>query len=135
MVFKQLRRLWEKQDPNLPWKEGEYNESNTLLLDDSPYKSLLNPVCLFIFWIIKDYNQWMVLMFQSCFISYFLTSSLDIQFVFNLVSSVNVYSCRHTLQFFHIPTRFWMKQKILHLVSFIYILRDVYINIFRIRLT
>ncbi|KAE8649334.1 hypothetical protein Csa_014436 [Cucumis sativus] len=43
VVFKQLRRLWEKQDPNLPWKEGEYNESNTLLLDDSPYKSLLNP--------------------------------------------------------------------------------------------
>ncbi|TYK03508.1 ubiquitin-like domain-containing CTD phosphatase 1 isoform X2 [Cucumis melo var. makuwa] len=43
LVFKQLRRLWEKQDPNLPWKEGEYNESNTLLLDDSPYKSLLNP--------------------------------------------------------------------------------------------
>ncbi|CAK9324977.1 unnamed protein product [Citrullus colocynthis] len=43
LVFKQLRRVWEKQDPNLPWKQGEYNESNTLLVDDSPYKSLLNP--------------------------------------------------------------------------------------------
>ncbi|XP_038876600.1 uncharacterized FCP1 homology domain-containing protein C1271.03c-like isoform X2 [Benincasa hispida] len=43
LVFKQLRKVWEKQDPNLPWKQGEYNESNTVLVDDSPYKSLLNP--------------------------------------------------------------------------------------------
>ncbi|XP_022948279.1 uncharacterized protein LOC111452000 [Cucurbita moschata] len=42
LVFKQLRRVWEKQDPNLPWERGEYNESNTVLLDDSPYKALLN---------------------------------------------------------------------------------------------
>lgn len=44
LVFKELRRIWEKQDPNLPWEKGAYNESNTLLLDDSPYKALLNPV-------------------------------------------------------------------------------------------
>lgn len=44
MVFKELRRLWEKRDPNLPWKKGDYDESNTLLVDDSPYKALLNPV-------------------------------------------------------------------------------------------
>ncbi|XP_048327927.2 uncharacterized protein LOC107416141 isoform X1 [Ziziphus jujuba] len=43
LVFKDLRKIWEKQDPNLPWEKGEYNESNTLLLDDSPYKALLNP--------------------------------------------------------------------------------------------
>ncbi|KAF5958703.1 hypothetical protein HYC85_005928 [Camellia sinensis] len=44
VVFKELRKLWEKQDINLPWETGYYNESNTLLLDDSPYKALLNPM-------------------------------------------------------------------------------------------
>lgn len=44
LVFKDLRRIWEKDDPSLPWEKGIYNESNTLLLDDSPYKALLNPV-------------------------------------------------------------------------------------------
>ncbi|RXH69194.1 hypothetical protein DVH24_036978 [Malus domestica] len=43
LVFKELRRIWEKQDPSLPWEKGAYNESNTVLLDDSPYKALLNP--------------------------------------------------------------------------------------------
>jgi len=44
LVLKELRKLWEKEDPNLPWEKGEFNESNTLLLDDSPYKALMNPV-------------------------------------------------------------------------------------------
>lgn len=44
LVFKELRKLWEKHDAKLPWKKGDYNESNTLLLDDSPYKALLNPI-------------------------------------------------------------------------------------------
>ncbi|CAJ2669122.1 unnamed protein product [Trifolium pratense] len=43
LVFKDLRKIWEKYDPNLPWEKGYYNDSNTLLLDDSPYKALLNP--------------------------------------------------------------------------------------------
>ncbi|KAL2327620.1 hypothetical protein Fmac_021047 [Flemingia macrophylla] len=43
LVLKELRKLWEKEDPDLPWEKGEFNESNTLLLDDSPYKALLNP--------------------------------------------------------------------------------------------
>lgn len=44
LVCKELRRIWENDDPNCPWRKGDYNESNTLLLDDSPYKALLNPV-------------------------------------------------------------------------------------------
>jgi hypothetical protein len=44
LVLKELRKLWEKLEPNLPWERGEYNEANTLLLDDSPYKALVNPV-------------------------------------------------------------------------------------------
>ncbi|TYH52181.1 hypothetical protein ES332_D09G009900v1 [Gossypium tomentosum] len=44
LVFKDLRKLWEKHDPDLAWEKGYYNESNTLLIDDSPYKALLNPV-------------------------------------------------------------------------------------------
>ncbi|KAG4128223.1 hypothetical protein ERO13_D09G008000v2 [Gossypium hirsutum] len=43
LVFKDLRKLWEKHDPDLAWEKGYYNESNTLLIDDSPYKALLNP--------------------------------------------------------------------------------------------
>ncbi|KAH6791231.1 Haloacid dehalogenase-like hydrolase superfamily protein [Perilla frutescens var. frutescens] len=49
LVFKELRKIWENDDPSLPWKSGVYNESNTLLLDDSPYKALLNPLCTAIF--------------------------------------------------------------------------------------
>ncbi|OAY56925.1 hypothetical protein MANES_02G056200v8 [Manihot esculenta] len=49
LVFKELRRIWEKHDPELPWEKRFYNESNTLLLDDSPYKALLNPAYTAIF--------------------------------------------------------------------------------------
>ncbi|KAL6498595.1 hypothetical protein OROHE_026536 [Orobanche hederae] len=49
LVCKELRKIWESDDPNLPWKKGYYNESNTLLLDDSPYKALLNPLHTAIF--------------------------------------------------------------------------------------
>ncbi|KAG6396125.1 hypothetical protein SASPL_142266 [Salvia splendens] len=49
LVFKELRKIWQNDDPSLPWKNGDYNESNTLLLDDSPYKALLNPVHTAIF--------------------------------------------------------------------------------------
>lgn len=44
LVLKELKRIWENLEPNLPWKKGEYDASNTLLLDDSPYKALRNPV-------------------------------------------------------------------------------------------
>jgi len=44
LVFKELRKLWDKEEPDLPWEKGEFNESNTLLIDDSPYKALMNPV-------------------------------------------------------------------------------------------
>ncbi|KAI5445350.1 uncharacterized protein LOC127134230 [Lathyrus oleraceus] len=43
LVLKELRKLWEKLEPGLPWEKGEFHESNTLLLDDSPYKALVNP--------------------------------------------------------------------------------------------
>ncbi|CAI9758703.1 unnamed protein product [Fraxinus pennsylvanica] len=49
LVMKELKKIWEKYDPRLPWEKGYYNESNTLLLDDSPYKALLNPLHTAIF--------------------------------------------------------------------------------------
>ncbi|XP_062022207.1 uncharacterized protein LOC133738645 [Rosa rugosa] len=49
LVLKELRKFWEKLEPDLPWARGEYNESNTVLLDDSPYKALCNPVNTAIF--------------------------------------------------------------------------------------
>ena len=46
LVLKELRKLWNKEDPDLPWEDGDYSASNTLLVDDSPYKALRNPVFL-----------------------------------------------------------------------------------------
>ncbi|KAI7732294.1 hypothetical protein M8C21_028007, partial [Ambrosia artemisiifolia] len=43
LVLKELKKLWDKQDPYLPWYRGDYNETNTVFLDDSPYKALRNP--------------------------------------------------------------------------------------------
>ncbi|KAK7295474.1 hypothetical protein RJT34_18383 [Clitoria ternatea] len=58
LVFKDLRKIWEKHDPNLPWEKGYFNETNTLLLDDSPYKALLNPPYNSVFpYTFKFHNQ------------------------------------------------------------------------------
>ncbi|XP_071696176.1 uncharacterized protein [Rutidosis leptorrhynchoides] len=43
VVFKYFRKIWEEYGPILDSDNGYYDESNTLLLDDSPYKALLNP--------------------------------------------------------------------------------------------
>uniref|UniRef100_A0A0D9WUP1 FCP1 homology domain-containing protein n=1 Tax=Leersia perrieri TaxID=77586 RepID=A0A0D9WUP1_9ORYZ len=43
LVLKELKKLWNKEDPDLPWEQGEFSPSNTLLVDDSPYKALANP--------------------------------------------------------------------------------------------
>ncbi|XP_021845565.1 uncharacterized protein [Spinacia oleracea] len=57
LVFKELRKVWESyDDPDLPWKKGEFDESNTLLLDDTPYKALLNPPHTAIFPYSYDYK-------------------------------------------------------------------------------
>lgn len=48
-MLKELRKLWEKLEPGLPWEKGEFHESNTLLVDDSPYKALVNPMHTAIF--------------------------------------------------------------------------------------
>ncbi|KAI3713128.1 hypothetical protein L1987_71700 [Smallanthus sonchifolius] len=42
IVFKKLRNIWE-ENGRIASINGYYDESNTLLLDDSPYKALLNP--------------------------------------------------------------------------------------------
>ncbi|XP_057519855.1 uncharacterized protein LOC130800386 isoform X1 [Amaranthus tricolor] len=43
LVLKELKNLWDNNGETLPWKKGTYNETNTVLLDDSPYKALRNP--------------------------------------------------------------------------------------------
>ncbi|XP_076929178.1 uncharacterized protein LOC143593430 [Bidens hawaiensis] len=43
VVVKDLRKIWDEDGPNNKWVKGTFNESNTLLVDDSPYKGLLNP--------------------------------------------------------------------------------------------
>lgn len=44
LVLKELRKLWNVEEQDLPWEVGDYSPSNTLLVDDSPYKALRNPV-------------------------------------------------------------------------------------------
>ncbi|XP_072991769.1 uncharacterized protein [Typha latifolia] len=43
LVLKEMRKLWNKDEHDLPWEKGEYSPLNTLLVDDSPYKALCNP--------------------------------------------------------------------------------------------
>ncbi|KAL6880319.1 hypothetical protein ACP4OV_011884 [Aristida adscensionis] len=43
LVLKEMYKLWNKEGADLPWDKGEYSPSNTLLIDDSPYKALRNP--------------------------------------------------------------------------------------------
>ncbi|KAK2663393.1 hypothetical protein Ddye_001967 [Dipteronia dyeriana] len=60
LVLKELKKLWDKLEPDLPWEKGEYNKTNTLLLDDSPYKALRNPAHTAIFpysYMYKDSND------------------------------------------------------------------------------
>lgn len=64
VVFKDLNQLWEKHDPTLPWKKGDYNETNTVLLDDSPYKALLNPVSFVLHTLLSSF--WVIIQ-QSMF--------------------------------------------------------------------
>ncbi|KAJ6760486.1 HALOACID DEHALOGENASE-LIKE HYDROLASE (HAD) SUPERFAMILY PROTEIN [Salix purpurea] len=49
MFLKELKKLWEYLESTPHLNKGEYDESNTLLLDDSPYKTLCNPVHTAIF--------------------------------------------------------------------------------------
>ncbi|KAI3677195.1 hypothetical protein L1987_86817 [Smallanthus sonchifolius] len=42
LFLKELDHLWQKKYPNLPWCDGEYSASNTLLVT-YPEKTLLNP--------------------------------------------------------------------------------------------
>ena len=44
IFFKELKKLWDNESSNLPWRKGQYSSSNTILIDDKPYKALLNPV-------------------------------------------------------------------------------------------
>ncbi|KAF8396469.1 hypothetical protein HHK36_018092 [Tetracentron sinense] len=43
IFLKELKKLWDKDKFSLPWPKGRYSSSNTLLIDDTPNKSLLNP--------------------------------------------------------------------------------------------
>ncbi|KAG0460685.1 hypothetical protein HPP92_020982 [Vanilla planifolia] len=43
LFLKELKKLWNKEEPGLPWKKGDYSSANTLLVDDSPYKAICNP--------------------------------------------------------------------------------------------
>lgn len=44
LLLKELSHLWDKSIPGLPWENGAYNKSNTLLVDANPFEALRNPV-------------------------------------------------------------------------------------------
>lgn len=43
IYLKNLSLLWENKDHDLPWSEGKYSAADTLMIDDEPYKSAMNP--------------------------------------------------------------------------------------------
>ena len=47
LFLKEIKKLWE--DPELRKVIGDLNETNTLLIDDSPYKAQKNPVSSIMF--------------------------------------------------------------------------------------
>lgn len=71
LMLKELRMLWEKSRPGLPWAKGEFNKTNTLLLDDSPYKAIRNPV--------------------SCSLISFRKIRLEFFFKYHIVFNANVF--------------------------------------------
>ena len=88
-MLKEITKLWEKEEPDLPWEKGEFNESNTLLLDDSPYKALMNPVSSLVLFSLQK-------ALVSSDISYFL---LFCQFIYEIYfqrhSAIFPYSYRY----------------------------------------
>uniref|UniRef100_A0A804P7X9 FCP1 homology domain-containing protein n=1 Tax=Zea mays TaxID=4577 RepID=A0A804P7X9_MAIZE len=58
LVLKELRKLWNVEEQDLPWEVGDYSPSNTLLVDDSPYKALRNPPHTAIFPHSYSYLNW-----------------------------------------------------------------------------
>lgn len=82
LVFKELRKLWEKLEPDLPFERGYYDETNTLLLDDTPYKALRNPVSLdddLIFNLIKIFNIYLHFVYTALLtVSDFLSKILTV---------------------------------------------------------
>lgn len=59
LVFKNLDNCWNDKLLN-----GKYNEFNTLLVDDSPYKALLNPVSFHFPFLLLGYPSKII---NSCF--------------------------------------------------------------------
>ncbi|XP_047332495.1 uncharacterized protein LOC124936082 [Impatiens glandulifera] len=57
LFLKELKSLLEGNIITLPWTDGWFNESNTLLIDDSPYKALRNPPHTAIFPQSYDFND------------------------------------------------------------------------------
>ncbi|KAK1299931.1 hypothetical protein QJS10_CPB13g01706 [Acorus calamus] len=43
LYLKELKKIWDNESSDLPWSKGRYSSSNTLLIDDTPHKALLNP--------------------------------------------------------------------------------------------
>ncbi|EXB89649.1 Uncharacterized FCP1-like domain-containing protein [Morus notabilis] len=44
IFLKDLKKLWKNINAILPESKGQFSKSNTLLIDDKPYKALLNPL-------------------------------------------------------------------------------------------
>ncbi|XP_071703231.1 uncharacterized protein [Rutidosis leptorrhynchoides] len=57
LFLKDVRKLWLLYDAANPFDEDFYNVTNTILLDNSPYKALCNPPYTAIFPITYDYRN------------------------------------------------------------------------------
>lgn len=86
LMLKELRKLWNVEEPDLPWEEGDYSPSNTLLVDDSPYKALRNPVFVQPLLICQAFSAFIYTEYDTLLLSIL---------------------CSHILQFFLAPTVTW----------------------------
>ncbi|CAM8913682.1 unnamed protein product [Rhodiola kirilowii] len=54
LYLKDLKHVWDNKHGDLPWSKGHFSASDTLIIDDEPYKSLLNPPNTAVF--LSDYH-------------------------------------------------------------------------------
>ncbi|PKA49729.1 hypothetical protein AXF42_Ash004270 [Apostasia shenzhenica] len=57
LFLKEMIKLWNKEEAGLPWEKGDYMPSNTMLVDDSPYKALCNPPYTAVFPFSYDFRK------------------------------------------------------------------------------
>lgn len=112
LVLKELKKLWNKEEPDdLPWQQGGFSPTNTLLVDDSPYKALRNPVPPSIF--LGSY----IYLSTYVYPSHCALVDAIIQTACTNLLLMSIVFCSRTLPFSLAPTATWTATRMIHWVS------------------